>query len=161
MAEDEDEKAIPKTAFVGHGQKWETDMCAIRALFKLHNAIEMGWRWRLAKLLLSQTNLLFCKKPPNILWGKMSDLYNKAQFICVCMRACSLLSWPYLWTDFETKVTYGLPMTHRWHEKFKILRFWKNFLLECLFKPEGRAWAAGGGPEASIYKNANVLFQLF
>ena len=24
--------------------------------------------------------------------------------------------------------------------------------LECLFKPEGRAWAAGGGPEASNLK---------
>ena len=26
------------------------------------------------------------------------------------------------------------------------------FPLECLFKPEGRAWAAGGGPVASIEK---------
>ena len=25
-----------------------------------------------------------------------------------------------------------------------------SFLLKCFFKPEGRAWAAEGGPEASI-----------
>ena len=27
------------------------------------------------------------------------------------MSVCALLFWPYLWTDFETKGTYGLPMT--------------------------------------------------
>ena len=35
------------------------------------------------------------------------NLYNKAQFILVCPPP----PWPYLWTDFETKGTYGLPMT--------------------------------------------------
>ena len=29
----------------------------------------------------------------------------------VCLSGCALLPWPYLWTDFETKGTYGLPMT--------------------------------------------------
>ena len=28
--------------------------------------------------------------------------------------------------------------------------------LKCLFKPKGRAWAAGGGPEASSEKSAKV-----
>ena len=36
----------------------------------------------------------------------------------------------------------------RFFEKFPSLN--ASSLLECLFKPEGRAWAAGGGPVASI-----------
>ena len=79
--------------------------------------------------------------------------------MCVCV--CPPLPWPYLWTDFETKGTYGLPMTQGWLQKYKILEFrkiekkiffWKISLLECLFIPKGRAWAAGGGPLASSSK---------
>ena len=32
--------------------------------------------------------------------------------------------------------------------------------LECLFKPEGRAWAAGGGPEASYTKFKIAFFTI-
>ena len=45
--------------------------------------------------------------------------------MCVCVRVCPPLPWPYLWTDFETKGTYGLPMTQGWLQKYKILKFWK------------------------------------
>ena len=40
---------------------------------------------------------------------------------CVCPG----LPYPYLWTDFETKGTYGLPMTQGWLQKYKILKFRK------------------------------------
>ena len=43
----------------------------------------------------------------------------------VCLSVCPLLPWPYLWTDFDTKGTYGLPMTQGWLEKYKILNFRK------------------------------------
>ena len=41
------------------------------------------------------------------------------------MYVCPPLPWPYLWTDFETKGTYGLPMTQGWLQKYKILKFRK------------------------------------
>ena len=45
--------------------------------------------------------------------------------MCVCVRVCPPLPWPYLWTNFETKGTYGLPMTQGWLQKYKILKFRK------------------------------------
>ena len=39
----------------------------------------------------------------------------------------SSLSWPYLWTDFETKATYGLPLTQGWLEIHKISKFQKRY----------------------------------
>ena len=53
-------------------------------------------------------------------------------------------------------------MTQEWLEKYKILKFennffWKISLLECLFKPKGRAWAARGGPVASSWNSYMLL----
>ena len=48
--------------------------------------------------------------------------------IHISMLVCSLLPWPYLWTQFGTKVTYGRPMTQGWPEKYKNFKFSnKNF----------------------------------
>ena len=46
-------------------------------------------------------------------------------------------------------------------EKFSSVN--ASSLLKCLLKPEGRAWAAGGGPEASksVISNHNSKFISF
>ena len=55
--------------------------------------------------------LVLCPDPPykpSFFKGcKSIHQYNKPH----SMRVCPPLHWPYLWTDFETKGTYGLPMT--------------------------------------------------
>ena len=43
----------------------------------------------------------------------------------ICLSG-SILAIFYLWTDFETKGTYELPMTQGWLEKYKIFKFKKN-----------------------------------
>ena len=48
----------------------------------------------------------------------------------VCLFVCPGLPWPYLWTDFETKGAYGLPMTQGWLEKYKISKIEKNIFLK-------------------------------
>ena len=86
-----------------------------------------------------------------------------------CLYVCLPLPWPYLRTNFQTKGTYGLPMTNEWLEKYKKklnfekkIFFWtflKNLkfsLSECFFppwmplsNPKGKEGAAWGVPEAS------------
>ena len=54
------------------------------------------------------------------------NLYNKAEFMSVCVPQ----QWPYLWTNFETKGIYGLPMTQagmtRKIQNFKISKIKKK-----------------------------------
>ena len=56
-----------------------------------------------------------------------------------CLYVFALLLWPYLWTNFETKCSFGLPRTHGWLGKYKISKLKKKnlkiSLLECLFPP--------------------------
>ena len=43
---------------------------------------------------------------------------------------CPGLPWPCLWTNFETKGTYGHLMTQEWLEKIRSLNFEKKFFLK-------------------------------
>ena len=113
-----------------------------------------GWKYTSK---FSKFNFLQCFKPKEwekvvvyiifsvwedstIVWVSLMSIYIIKRNSCLYVRPP--LSWPYLWTDFETKGTYGLPMTQGWIQKYKILKFRKikNFffqisLLECLFPP--------------------------
>ena len=51
---------------------------------------------------------------------------------CIGYFVCLGLPWSYLWTDFQTKGTYGLLMTQGWLEKYKSFKFWKNFFWKFL-----------------------------
>ena len=46
--------------------------------------------------------------------------------MAICLFVFPGLPWPYLCTDFETKGTYGLPMTQEWIEKYKIFKIFKK-----------------------------------
>ena len=82
------------------------------------------------------------------------DIYNKAH----CMLC--LFVWVYPCHIYGPILKPRVPMDspwQGWQEKYKISKLKKKIPslnasspLECLFIPEGRAWAAGGGPEASF-----------
>ena len=78
----------------------------------------------------STSKLMICSRIDNIaqrttwLYLLCLHLYNKAQIIL----SCPGLPWPYLWTNFETKGTNGLPMTQGWLEKYKNFQNFFSFL---------------------------------
>ena len=75
-------------------------------------------------------------------------IYMIKHIVCLSVWL-SASPWPYLWTNFETKGTYGLPMTQGWLEKYKNFKFWKKKFEEG---------AARGSPEASMMKISEQYF---
>ena len=70
---------------------------------------------------------IFVAHLAQILWRKVQKIsfFNFFKFVKKTLCVCPPPPWPYLWTNFETKGTYGLPMTQGWLQKYKILKFRK------------------------------------
>ena len=76
-----------------------------------------------------------CLNPKNVrFWTKKTHCVSTINHNSY-MYGCVLLPWTYLWTNFQTRGTYGLPMTHR-----RLSIIFENFpslnastLPECLF----------------------------